>query len=148
MNVRSLIKCLLPPFLGLLLFPCFLFVGVVLYDTVTYNPPFKTYGDSAEIIEYPQYTVFAYKRELSIEYDIYGMVDRYVMHGPSGRTIQLDSSGQIYKKAERRPVYREFRLPANLEKGEWCLYAYLKYRPGLSMKDHIFEAPRVCANVK
>ncbi len=137
-----------PPVFGALLFFVFLFVGVVLHDTFTYNPPFKTYNDSAEIVEYPEYTVFAYKRELTIEYDIYGMVDRFVMHGPSGRTIQVDSSGQIYKAAERRPVYREFRLPPKLEKGEWCLHAYLKYRPGLSMKDHIFEAPKVCANVK
>ncbi len=137
-----------PACFGVVLFAIFMFVGIVVHDTFDYDPPFRTYNDSAEIVAYPEYTVFAYKRELSIEYDIYGMVDRFVMHGPSGRTIQVDSSGQVYKKAERRPVYREFRLPAKLEKGEWCLHAYLKYRPGLSMKDHIFEAPRVCANVK
>jgi hypothetical protein len=137
-----------PPFLGILFFSVFILLGVVLHDSIAHDPPFRTYNDAAEIVEYPEYTVFAYKRELSIEYDIYGMVDRFVMHGPSGRTIQLDSSGQIYKKALRRPVYREFRLPVNLEKGEWCLYAYLKYRPGLSIKDHVFEAPKVCAIIK
>ena len=130
------------------MFCIFVVIGIVIHDTIETEQPFRTYNDSAEIVQYPDYTVFAYKRELSIEYDIYGMVDRFVMHDPSGRTIQLDSSGQIYKAAERRPVYREFRLPANLEKGEWCLYAYLKYRPGLSMKDHVFEAPKVCAYVK
>ena len=138
----------LPPFLGVLVFSILMFVGIVTHDTLKYSPPFETYNDSAEIIVYPDYTVFAYKRELTIHYDIYGMVDRFVMHGPSGRTIQIDSSGQIYKQATKRPVYREFRLPTNLEKGEWCLHAYLKYRPGLSIKDHVFEAAPVCAYVR
>jgi hypothetical protein len=86
---------------------------------------------------------------LSIEYDIYGTVDRFVLHTPSGRTIQVDpASGQIYKKAIKRPVYREFRLPTSMELGEWCLYAYLKYQPGWSLKEHVYEAPKVCATLK
>lgn len=145
--MNSLFYKMLPPFVGFMVFVLALLVSLVIKDTVVYNPPFETFNDSAEVIKYPDYTVFAYKRELTIAYDIYGMVDRFVMHGPSGRTIQIESSGQIYKKAVRRPVYREFRLPARLESGEWCLHAYLKYRPGLSLRDHVFEAQPVCANV-
>jgi hypothetical protein len=136
-----------PPAFGLFVFLVMFSIVNVIFDTVNYDPPFQTYNDSAEIVQYPDYTVFVYRRELSVEYDIYGTVDRYVVHDPSGRTIQLDSSGQIYKKAHKRPVYREFRLPPRLEKGQWCLYAYLKYRPGWSVKDHVFEAPKVCARV-
>ena len=145
--MNNLFYKILPPLFGIMLFIIIVVVAIVMRDTIKYDPPFATYNDSAEIVVYPDYTVFAYKRELSIAYDIYGMVDRFVMHGPSGRTIQIESSGQIYKKAIRRPVYREFRLPPKLESGEWCLHAYLKYRPGLSLRDHVFEAQPVCANV-
>lgn len=128
---------------------CFIFTMllIVIHDTFKYDPPFETFNDSAEIISYPDYTVFMYKRELSIAYDVYGNVDRFIIHSPSGKTIQMEPSGQIYKKATRRPVYREFRMPKNMERGEWCLYAYLKYKPGWSWKEHVFEAPKVCASV-
>ena len=141
-------RCI-PPIFGSILFVLLYFTSMIMIDTVRQTNPVESLtGDYAEIISYSDYTIFAYHRNIRVNYDFYGTVDRFIVYDPSGKMILLDSSGQLYKETDAREIYREFRLPPRLEKGKWCLHAFLKYRPGWSIKDHIYEFPKVCAYVR
>ena len=124
-------------------------LALVTYSSLVYDPPFKTDGDRAKITrsEDGQY-YFQYWRQLSISEDTAGRVSRYIAHTPSGKTIELGMSEQVYKKANKRPVYRLFPMGWDVEKGEWCISATLSYRPQFSIRDHQYVAPMVCANVE
>ena len=141
------IRSCLPPIAGLATFLIMGFVGKVAFDTLVFDPPFHAHDDKATIRHYgDSRVVFQYWRVLEIREKTLGRVSRYVAHTPSGKTIELGASEQVYDKGIKH-VYREFMLgsEADVEKGEWCLTATLAYQPAFSLVSHYYDAPKTCA---
>lgn len=145
-----MISCrkILPPFVGLMVFLILGLLGKIAFDTLVYDSPFRASDDRANIRhDKDGRVIFQYWRILETRERTLGRVSRYVAHSPTGRTVELGMSEQVYERGTRH-VYREFALGWNneVELGEWCLTATLTYQPTFSIVQHHYDAPKVCAN--
>ena len=138
----------LPPVFGLFVFLILGFIGRITYDTLVFDSPFHAHDDRANIrYDKDGRVVFQYWRVLEVQERTLGRVSRYVAHSPSGKTVELGMSEQLYEPGIKS-VYREFPLgwKQDVEPGEWCLTAVLSYQPSFSIVQHHYDAPKVCAN--
>lgn len=145
--MKCSLRTCLPPLVGAATFVILSFIGMVLYDTMVYDPPFEAKDDRAAVRHHSDgRVVFQYWRTLTVRETTLGRVSRYVAHTPSGKTIELGASEQVYTAGTKR-VFREFQLghDADVERGEWCITATLAYQPRFSIVPHYYDAPKACA---
>ena len=126
------------------------FVLLITYDTLVYDPPFKSENTRANTrVDQHGNVIFQYWCEMTASRKTHARASRFIAHTPSGKTIDFGTSERIYE-AKTTPVYREFSLgPKELvEKGEWCFSATMFYHPTFSIGDHHYQTPRTCADVR
>ena len=123
------------------------FITTMTWGTLVVDHPFHAREDRAAIRhDVDGRVVFQYWRTLEIRERMLGRVSRYVAHSPTGKTVELGMSEQLYEPGVKS-VYREFPLgwTKDVEGGEWCLTAVLSYQPTFSIVQHHYDAPKVCA---
>ena len=128
----------------------FSFIGLIIYDTLVTDHPFKSQNTRANV----RYSsggdvIFQYWCEMTAFRRVHARAARFVAHSPSGKIIDLGVSERIYEP-KVTPVYREFTLgpKEQVEKGEWCFSATMFYQPDFSIKTHYYQTPRTCIHVQ
>ena len=117
----------------------------VAWDSLVFDSPFSTNSEVATTSTAPDGMHYMnYTRNLVVRERTLARVSRYVMHSPSGKTIELGMSEQFYEPGVKS-VRRRFDMGYEIEAGEWCLTATMTYRPKFSLVDHHFVAGAACA---
>ena len=131
---------------GWLSFACTLLLGVIVYVTLTAEPPFTTSDSVTMVTKQEGVNVLVESRGFvgdgTTEISIYRALHRQYN---GGQSVAVEGGGVVNQVGDF-VVLRSIVLPPHMT-GAWCSSAVVYWRPTLSLAQHSAKLPELCFEV-